>query len=180
MLIMVTGGVSSGKTRFALSYASRLAREGIYVTATDNQDRLDELRTPARLRTIHISAEHSLPDVLDHINRESNLFAAERRIVVVDSLTAWLAGEMKSCWNTADRMKIKAKVELLKEVIVSYQGLLLIVTNEMHGSFHPSEDEKCFLSWMTEVNHLIASRSDQVFMLISGIAAEISKGQIRY
>ncbi|MCM3783307.1 bifunctional adenosylcobinamide kinase/adenosylcobinamide-phosphate guanylyltransferase [Neobacillus mesonae] len=180
MLIMVTGGVSSGKTRFALSYASRLARDGIYVTANDFAESPDKMKAPARLRTIHMSSEHSLPDLLDHINRESNLFAAERRIVIIDSLTAWLEGEMRECWNTQDRMRLRDKVDYMKEVVSSYQGIILIVTNEMHGSFHPSEEEKLFVSWMAEMNRLIASRSDQVFLLTSGIATEIRREQTRY
>ncbi|WIV20469.1 MULTISPECIES: bifunctional adenosylcobinamide kinase/adenosylcobinamide-phosphate guanylyltransferase [Paenibacillus] len=180
MLIMVTGGVSSGKTQFALSYASTLAREGIYITDEYAKPLPEKMRAPSKLRRVHISSHQTLPDTLDHINRESNLFRADRRIVIIDSLTSWMMSEWRNCWNSADQARIIARLEKLKEVILSYQGLLLIITNEMQGSFHPSEEEKQFISSMAEMNRIIAVRSDQVFQLTSGIASEISRNKIRY
>ncbi len=177
---MVTGGVCSGKTQFALSHASTLAREGIYITDQYAKPLPEKMRAPSRLRKIHMSSHQSLPDTLDHINKESNFFLADRRIVIIDSLTCWMISEIKNCWNSADQLRVKARVEQLKEVICSYQGLLLIITNEMYGSFHPSEEEKLFTSSMAEMNRLIATGSDQVFTLTSGIASEISRNKIRF
>lgn len=177
---MVTGGVSSGKTQFALSYASTLAREGIFITKEEAKPLPETLKAPSKLRKIHMSSHQSLPDILDHINKESNLYLADRRIVIIDSLTSWMLSEMKNCWNSADQLRLQAKIEQLKEVIFSYQGILLIITNEMQGVFHPSQDEERFITSMAECNRLIALKSDYVFLLSSGIATEISKNRIRY
>jgi len=60
LLITVTGGIGSGKTRFALGYAAQISREGIYLSTGDH----DPVITGTAIRSLsrHFSREWPSPD----------------------------------------------------------------------------------------------------------------------
>ncbi|CAM2994705.1 hypothetical protein PASE110613_11235 [Paenibacillus sediminis] len=76
MLIMVTGGIGSGKSEFTLRYAAGLAREGIYIVTHHEVNPVQSVPN-FPCQTIHTSGEQGLTSVIDQINRESNLFQSE-------------------------------------------------------------------------------------------------------
>lgn len=89
MIIGVTGGNGSGKTSFALYYATTYGREGFYVI-TRGTPLLDDLPAPPHFTWQMIDTKYALPDVLHRINEQSNMYRADRRVLVVDSVTSHL------------------------------------------------------------------------------------------
>jgi len=176
LLITVTGGIGSGKTRFALEYAARISREGIYLSTGDHDPVIPELPS-AHYRAIQAGNGQHLTEVLHQINRESNLFLADQRIVIVDSLTAWMAAGFRA---TDDLDQQRSETQLLLDALLSYQGKLLVITNEMHGSLYPSEEERIFAARMASVNRALQAHSEQMYLLISGLAVDLKDRGLRY
>lgn len=176
MLITVTGGVGSGKTRFALDYAARISREGIYLSTGDHDPVHPELPS-AHYRAMSAVKGPQLAQVIDQINRESNLYLADQRILIVDSLTAWMAASFDVCDNLSEQRNDTQK---LLGALLSYQGKLLVITNEMHASLQPSEKERVFAARMASVNRMLQSHSDRMFMLVSGLAIDLKSHALRY
>ncbi|QOS77831.1 bifunctional adenosylcobinamide kinase/adenosylcobinamide-phosphate guanylyltransferase [Paenibacillus sp. JNUCC31] len=176
MLITVTGGIGSGKTRFALGYAARISREGIYLSTGDHDPVIPELPS-AHYRAIQAGNGQHLTEVLHQINRESNLFLADKRIVIVDSLTAWMAAGFRAS-DDLDHQRLET--QLLLDALLSYQGKLLVITNEMHGSLYPSEEERIFAARMASVNRALQKHSEQMYILVSGLAVDLKAQKMRY
>lgn len=176
MLITVTGGIGSGKTRFALGYAARISREGIYLSTGDHDPVIPELPS-AHYRAIQAGNGQHLTEVLHQINRESNLFLADQRIVIVDSLTAWMAAGFRA---SDDLDQQRSETQLLLDALLSYQGKLLVITNEMHGSLYPSEEERIFAARMASVNRALQTHSEQMYLLISGLPVDLKDQGLRY
>ncbi|MGC5771001.1 bifunctional adenosylcobinamide kinase/adenosylcobinamide-phosphate guanylyltransferase [Paenibacillus pabuli] len=176
MLITVTGGIGSGKTRFALSYAAGISREGIYLSTGDHDPVIPELPS-AHYRAIQAGNGQHLTEVLHQINRESNLFLADQRIVIVDSLTAWMAAGFRAS-DDLDHQRLET--QQLLDALLSYQGKLLVITNEMQGSLYPSEEERIFAARMASINRALQKYSEQMYILVSGLAVDLKAQQIRY
>ncbi|MFK0520717.1 bifunctional adenosylcobinamide kinase/adenosylcobinamide-phosphate guanylyltransferase [Paenibacillus illinoisensis] len=176
MLITVTGGIGSGKTRFALGYAAQISREGIYLSTGDHDPVIPELPS-AHYRAISAGNGHHLTEVIHQINRESNLFLADQRIVIVDSLTSWMAAEFRA---TDDLDQQRIHTQQLLDALLSYQGKLLVITNEMQGSLYPSEEERIFAARMASVNRALQSHSERMYMVVSGLAIDLKKREVRY
>jgi adenosyl cobinamide kinase/adenosyl cobinamide phosphate guanylyltransferase len=180
---MVTGGFGTGKTRFALSIAARLAREGIYISApgqlADGASGVPEL--PPSYHRISVDEEMPLPNVLEHLNLESNVFRADRRIIIVDSVTGWLSGEFGSGpLQQAERRRLELKAERLSDKLLNYQGMLLVITNEVYPMLHPGEKEALFGRLISRLNMEMAARADKVFRLTAGLAVELKERSFRY
>ncbi|MDP4095503.1 bifunctional adenosylcobinamide kinase/adenosylcobinamide-phosphate guanylyltransferase [Paenibacillus sp. P96] len=185
MLIMVTGGLGTGKTRFALSMAARLAREGIYISSPGRTAAVgipaEGLVLPSSYHRISTDREMPLPNVLEHLNMESNIFRADRRMVIVDSVTGWIGSEFGTGpLEPADRRRLEVKAERLSDKLLSYQGMLLVITNELSPMLYPSEEEALFARLVTRLNMEIAERADRVYHLISGLPVELKERSFRY
>ncbi|MBR2566422.1 MAG: bifunctional adenosylcobinamide kinase/adenosylcobinamide-phosphate guanylyltransferase [Paenibacillus sp.] len=176
MLIMVTGGLGSGKTRFALKYAAQLTQEGVYLSTGDHDPVIPELPS-AHYRAIQAGKGSKLADVVIQINRESNLFLADQRILIVDSLTSWMAASFKA---TEDLDQQRMETQRLMDALLSYQGKILVITNEMHASLNPSEEERVFAARMASVNRILQTHAEKMFMLVSGLAIDLRSLQLRY
>ncbi|MCE5172012.1 bifunctional adenosylcobinamide kinase/adenosylcobinamide-phosphate guanylyltransferase [Paenibacillus profundus] len=187
MIIGVTGSAGNGKTPFALKYAATFGREGLYVVTHDTP-------LPAAMpapphftwKTIH--TEFALPAVLHRINEESNLYRADRRVLVIDSLTSYLCAahqrfmeEHDGSIDDGDYMELMtAAREELQNALLSFQGKVFVITNEPPG-YTPFTDpkERCYITQHAALNLELARRSHQWFRLNAGIPEELSARRFR-
>lgn len=193
MIIGITGGHGSGKTSFALSYAAGFGREGLYLT-TSHTSLPDVLPDLTHCRWQHLSAGEELPGLLHRINEESNLFRAERRVVVVDSATSYLTGVHAQLWNKRpdgdngenkeqDAIYIEgiaAARKRLKDALLAFQGKLFLITNDP-PAYTPFTDpkERSYIIEHAALNREIARRSHQWFRLEAGRPEEVSARKFR-
>lgn len=176
LLITVTGGIGSGKTRFALKYAAQISREGVYLSTGDHDPVIPELPS-AHYRAIQAGNGLRLAELVTQINRESNLFLADQRIVIIDSLTSWMAAGFRAA---EDLDQQRMETQHLLDALLSYQGKILVITNEMHGSLYPSEKERIFAARMASVNRILQTHAEQMYMLVSGLVIDLKAQQVRY
>lgn len=190
MIIGITGGHGSGKTSFALSYAAGFGREGLYLS-TLHTSLPDGMPDSSRCRWQHLQAGEELPGLLHRINEESNLFRAERRVVVVDSVTSYLAGVHAQLWKKRPEgdneeydaiyiEEIAAARKLLQEALFAFQGKLFLITNDP-PAYTPFTDpkEQSYIIEHAALNRELARRSHQWFRLESGMPEEVSARRFR-
>ncbi|NGP57761.1 adenosylcobinamide-phosphate guanylyltransferase [Paenibacillus thiaminolyticus] len=190
MIIGITGGHGSGKTSFALSYAAGFGREGLYLS-TLHTSLPDGMPDSSRCRWQHLQAGEELPGLLHRINEESNLFRAERRVVVVDSVTSYLAGVHAQLWKKRPEgdneeydaiyiEEIAAARKRLQEALFAFQGKLFLITNDP-PAYTPFTDpkEQSYIIEHAALNRELARRSHQWFRLESGMPEEVSARRFR-
>ncbi|MCY9516681.1 bifunctional adenosylcobinamide kinase/adenosylcobinamide-phosphate guanylyltransferase [Paenibacillus apiarius] len=187
MIIGVTGGAGSGKTPFALKYAATFGREGLYVV-THATPLPDAMPAPPHFTWQTIHTEYSLPAVLHRINEESNLYRAERRVLVIDSLTSYLCAahqrfmqEHAGSISDGDYMEmITAAREELQHALLSFQGKVFVITDEPPGyTAFTDRKERCYITQHAALNLELARRSHQWFRLTAGIPEELSATRFR-
>ena len=166
-IILITGGARSGKS----SYAERLA--------------LDLSERPVYLATAHIWDEEFRERVRIHQQRrgdqwtlvEEELYLSRHdftgRTVLVDCITLWATnffsrGETPSVEDTLDAMKEEF------DRLTSQDATFIFVTNEIGmGGTSDNALQRRFTDLQGWMNQYVASRADEVILMVSGIPLKV-------
>jgi adenosylcobinamide kinase/adenosylcobinamide-phosphate guanylyltransferase len=190
LIAMVTGGARSGKSSFAERYAERLGAEGIYVATAEAWD--DEMRD--RVERHRVRREGSgfrwktleeplrLPERLESVDFEYNVYRAGRTVVLVDCLTLWLSNMLLQWENEEDaETRCMHRVDMLADVLRRFQGDILLVTNEVGYGIVPSTPlGRKYRDICGRMNQRIAEVSDQVFLVTAGIPIELKSREFKW
>jgi adenosylcobinamide kinase/adenosylcobinamide-phosphate guanylyltransferase len=167
-LILITGGQRSGKSSYAEQLVLSLSDFPVYMATAhiwDNEfkERVDKHK--ARRGPQWTNIEEEL-----HLSRHS----LEGRVVLVDCLTLWAT-------NFFYRDGVEHEVEpTLKELKEEFQKLLqqnstfVVVTNEIGlGGTSVNAAQRHFTDLLGWLNQYVASLSDEVILMVSGIPVKI-------
>lgn len=182
MIIGATGHTGSGKTTFLLDYAMSLGREGILLTTGINPEVImPKLPNRMGFKWEVVDTTLDLPSILNRINWESNIFRADRRVIVIKDISGYLtachhslADETAGIEEYEERMN-RYRMEL-EDAIIAFQGKVCVVSNEP-SSLTPfmSDRERCFHKQLAAFNLHMAEHSHAWYWLSSGRAVEMRK-----
>ncbi|MCR8843809.1 bifunctional adenosylcobinamide kinase/adenosylcobinamide-phosphate guanylyltransferase [Paenibacillus sp. SC116] len=187
MIIGVTGHVASGKTSFVLRYAASFGREGLFVMVGSSSSPEHEAFEGERgFRWKTVKADTLLPQVMDVINRESNVFRADRRVVVIDGADRYFTAvheqlsEQQYLSDEQYEQFMYEKRLLLEYAVSSYQGKLFVVTGDP-GTITPfmTKRERCYHMQLAQFNRVLAEQSHQWFRMSAGLVHELRGNKFR-
>lgn len=169
-LIVVTGGVRSGKSRWAQDEALAHRGDGVTVIATaeavddEMRDRIEAHRRnrPAGWRTIE-APERAGEAIL----------AAGTDTVVLDCvtvLTGMAIGRAGAKSEAAALDAMAAETDRILEAREARTGVLVVVTNEVGWSVHPpTAVGRWYQDGLGIANQRLAAAADQVVLMVSGL-----------
>ncbi|TFE28087.1 bifunctional adenosylcobinamide kinase/adenosylcobinamide-phosphate guanylyltransferase [Cohnella luojiensis] len=180
MLWLIIGGIGSGKTAFAEELALTVGREGIRLFCppfpdNDNTTTQRYEETNADFPWEYSAADETLAHKLNAINLESNFYRADRRVIVVDSLSGWL----RSVFNRIEpdypdaQARIDAEWQEVLTAIVAFQGKIIVVTEDVAAGLFLGSRERDFLYKLAAANRRLVETSKVLYRITSGIAAEV-------
>jgi adenosylcobinamide kinase/adenosylcobinamide-phosphate guanylyltransferase len=193
MLILVTGGARSGKSKFAEQYITHLGKEAIYIATAQiydeemkqrmvlHQNRRDESGYPWKT----IVEPYDLASVLHGLNVEGTTAP----LVLVDCLTLWLSNWLLlwlgdgSVQSEKQRLQQSAEelIEKLNQALMEYSGTVVLVTNEVGAGIVPEYPlGRLYRDWAGMMNQRIANLCEQVFLVTSGIPLELKRNAFRF
>jgi adenosylcobinamide kinase / adenosylcobinamide-phosphate guanylyltransferase len=162
-IILIGGGVRSGKSAFAVELAQRLGDRRVFVaTATRSDDemsaRIDRHRQDRRDAFATVEAPIELADAL------GSLPVCD--VVVVDCLTVWLANLLLEKRSTeAILLQVDAVVRVLEE----RRFHAVLVTNEVGMSVHPpTAIGRAFVEVCGWAHQRVARAADEVHLAVLG------------
>ncbi|HEX7051913.1 MAG TPA: bifunctional adenosylcobinamide kinase/adenosylcobinamide-phosphate guanylyltransferase [Longimicrobiales bacterium] len=176
-LILVTGGVRSGKSRYAADLAARLGGDAVTFIATAAAGDTEMAERIARHRATRPAAWTTLEA---ERNAAAALRAAATDVVLLDCLTL-LASNIFLTAAAADgapaehrealaRDAVEAEIRELLDATRERDGTLIIVTNEIGlGVVPATELGRWFRDAMGEANQRVAAAADEVVLLVSGL-----------
>ena len=154
-LILITGGQRSGKSQEAEALALRLSANPVYVA------------------TAHIWDEEFRERVRRHQERRGPQWHdLTGRVAVIDCVTLWLTNFFFANDADTDKSLEQAKAEFDK--FTAREATYIFVTNEI-GSGGVSENaiQRKFTDLEGWMNQYIASKADEVILMVSGIPVKI-------
>lgn len=166
MIMLITGGQRSGKSRYAQDLALSLTPNPVYLATSRIWD--EEFRQ----RVLRHQADRG-PE-WTNIEEEKLLSRHDLtgRVVVIDCVTLW-------CTNFFfdNQGQVEASLEQIKrefDALVRQDATFLFVTNELGlGGVPMDETQRKFTDLQGWVNQYIASKADKVILMVSGIALKI-------
>ncbi len=190
VVMMVTGGARSGKSAFAERSAERLGDEGVYVaTAQAFDGEMKERIALHRTRRTEtgfawktIEEPLRLPERLEAIDFDYNVYRGGNTVVLVDCLTIWLSNVLLQWEDEPDaEARCAERVDDLIRVLQRFQGTILLVTNEVGlGVVPPSRLGRLFRDAAGRMNQRVAAASRQVFLVTAGTPIELKSREFRW
>lgn len=165
--ILITGGIKSGKSRFALQLTRDIETgEKIFIATArpidkemedkiekHKKDRGDDLKT--------VEAPIHLGDVLRTINPST---------AVIDCLTLWLSNLF---FEVNEEEKLR-EIEGLIGAVKEFTANVIIVTNEVGWGIIPGDEiSRKYQSELGKLNQQVAEMCDEMYVIISGIPLRI-------
>ena len=179
-LILVLGGVRSGKSAFA----ERLARQGkqvLYVATAEAHDADMERRIanhrqqrPAQWDTLEepLALPSAIPPALKGHD-----------ICLLDCLTLWVSNLLLSMEGNPDaEREISLAANRLLETCQQSSATWIVVSNEVGmGVVPPSTLGVAYRDALGRVNQAVAAQADRVYFMVAGLALEMkSLGALPY
>jgi len=165
-IILITGGQRSGKSSFAEKTALSLSDNPVYMATArvwDEEFRLRVVRHQASrgLQWTNIEEEKVLS--------RHNLMG---RTVVIDCVTLWCTNFFFDLDSDVQQSLEEVKSEF--DSFTSQDATFIFVTNEIGlGEVSDSELQRKFTDLQGWINQYIASKADEVIMMISGIPLKL-------
>ena len=165
-IILITGGQRSGKSNKAEELALSLSSNPIYVATAHIWD--DEFRERVR--------KHQERRGPQWTNIEEELYLSRHdlsgRVAVIDCVTLWLTNFFYANDSDVNKSLEAAKAEF--DAFTQHDATYIFVTNEI-GSGGTSENviQRRFTDLQGWMNQYIASKADEVILMVSGIAVKI-------
>ncbi len=164
-IILITGGQRSGKSRYAEELALSLADCPVYVATAHVWD--EEFRERVRRHQERRGTQWTNIEEEKYLSRHD----LTGRVAVIDCVTLWLTNfffENQDVDNTLEAVKREF------DQFTAHDGTYIFVTNEI-GSGGVSVDavQRRFTDLQGWMNQYIASRADEVILMVSGIPVTV-------
>ena len=172
-VIVVGGGVRSGKSAFAVALAERVGPRRAFVATAQPFDAEMEARIAAHRdergdRFETVEAPEALPQALTSL--------ADRDVVVVDCLTVWLSNLLLAERTDAE---IAAAVDEVAQVCAARRTTVVLVTNEVGmGVVPPSPLGRRFRDVAGRAHQRLARDADEIYLATLGVILRLRPGAV--
>ena len=166
-VILITGGARSGKSRYAEELALKMSPNPVYVATAHVWD--EEFRERVK--------KHQERRGPEWTNIEEEMLLSRHdltgRVAVIDCITLW-------CTNYFFQMQeVDTALEALKaefDKFTAHDATYIFVTNEIGmGGVSDNAVQRKFTDLQGWINQYVASKADEVILMVSGIAVRIKK-----
>lgn len=181
-IILITGGVRSGKSRYALQLAEDWAKErqsqALFLATCPPLD--DDLRNRIRDHQAErdnqwwttVEEETAIHDVL----RERG----DREVILLDCLTLWLGNLLHQEDNQLEEDDIRRRCEQLIALCRDQNGCLIIVTNEVGLGIVPDNAlARFYRDLLGRANQTLAAAATRVTLMVAGLPLHVKSGRGR-
>ena len=167
-ITVLTGGVRSGKSCYALEIAQPYAKKTFIATAVGFDDemrqRIDVHKQERNAS--YICVEESL-DLAGALRKQST----DTGIVVIDCLTVWMGNIL---YHYTNRVEVDAAVAVFVQALSVVQCDVVVVTNEVGlGIIPDNELARTYQNMLGMVNRKVTALADKVILMVSGIPVVI-------
>ncbi|MDE5650655.1 MAG: bifunctional adenosylcobinamide kinase/adenosylcobinamide-phosphate guanylyltransferase [Duncaniella sp.] len=165
-VILITGGQRCGKSEYAERLALQLSDNPVYVATAHAYD--DEFRERIRRHKLRRGAQWS------NIEEELKLSAinVSGKVVLIDCVTLWATNFFFANNQDTDLALDALKTEF--DRFIDNEAQFIFVTNEIGlGGVSENAMSRHFTDLLGHINQHIASKADEVTLIISGIPLKI-------
>ena len=181
-IILVTGGAKSGKSRFAESLAFKKEKRVYLATSVpldgEMKSRVQKHKKQRGEDWLTIEAYKDLDNILEKTAKYTD-------IILLDCLTNMISNIMfevydgnwesvPDCIPGKIENAVSAEINKIFDFNKVYKGDIIIVSNEVGLGLVPENPlGRYFRDIAGSMNQIVAAKSDEVYMVVSGIPVKI-------
>lgn len=168
MIIYITGGTRSGKSRFAQEMALERSANPVYVATAriwddDFAKRVERHKAERGPEWTSLECEHNV-----------HLLPLENHVVVIDCVTLWLTNLFMTYDQDIDKSLAAFKIEI--DSIFKLIGTFIIISNEIGMGVHAeTEVGRKFTDLQGWANQYVGAKSDEAILMVSGLPLYLKK-----
>jgi adenosyl cobinamide kinase/adenosyl cobinamide phosphate guanylyltransferase len=169
-IILITGGVTSGKSAYALKLGNEHGARRVFIaTATAGDDEMARKIAAHKAERADLWQTHEEPrDIASALQRA----AAKNDIVLVDCMTLWISNLLTL--QNLDVVEIEKAANDFLEALKNAPCTVIVVTNEVGLGIMPSDSlSRRYQNLLGTVNRRIAEMADAVYLMVSGMPVKI-------
>lgn len=171
MIVLVTGGTRSGKSRYAQQRAKHLTDNPVYVATARIWD--DDFKERIIRHQQERGSEWSNYEAEKYISALS----LTDRVVVIDCVTLWLTNFFVDHQQNIDHALQEFQQEIDK--LAAQQAAFIVITNEIGMGLHADTDVgRKFVDLQGWANQYIASKAEEVIFMVSGIPLQVKPANV--
>lgn len=163
---LITGGQRSGKSRYAERMALSLTAKPVYIATSRVWDEEHRKRIE----------KHKANRGSEWINIEEDKYLSKHnvsgKVVLIDCVTLWATNfffDLKA--NVAEALSV---LEKEFDALITLDAQFIFVTNEIGmGEMSQNELQRKFADLQGWFNQYIASKADEVYLMVSGIPMKV-------
>lgn len=165
-ITLITGGQRSGKSRFAEQMALTLSSNPVYMATSriwdeEHRKRIERHQANRGSEWVNIEEEKKL-----------SKHKLEGKTILIDCITLWATNFFFDLNSNVEETLSKLKKEF--DAFTSQDSHFIFVTNEIGmGEMSQNELQRKFADLQGWFNQYIATKSDEVYLMVSGISMKI-------
>lgn len=165
-ITLITGGQRSGKSRYGEEMALSLSKTPVYLATSRIWD--EEHRKRIELHKANRGKEW--------INIEENKILSKYdltdKVILIDCVTLWTTNFFFDFDSDVEKSLSALKEEF--DTFTSQEAQFIFVTNEIGmGEMSQNELQRKFADLQGWLNQYIASKADEVYLMVSGVHLKI-------
>lgn len=162
MIIYVTGGVRSGKSRFAMDLALQKSANPVYVATSKIWDQ-DFAKRVKRHQD-----ERGPEWTLLERERDIHLLPLAGKVAVIDCVTLWLTNLFAAFEYDIEKSLAAFKAEI--DALTATEATLIIISNEIGMGVHAeTEAGRKFADLQGWANQYVAAAAQEAILMVSGL-----------
>lgn len=166
MIIYITGGARSGKSRFAQEKAQQLTNTPVYVATAHIWD--DNFAERVQLHKNERGPEWTTYESETNIHK----LPIENKVVVIDCVTLWLTNLFVAFENNINDSLTAFKEEI--DALTELSGTFIIISNEIGMGVHAdTEIGRKFTDLQGWANQYVAGKAEEAIFMVSGLALNL-------
>lgn len=167
MIILITGGIKSGKSSFALKisdgYNKKLFIATLEVIDSETEEKIKRHRQERKDSFTTIEEPVQIVKVLENNIRNYD-------IILIDCINIWINNLMFYKINITEY--VENFIDFLK--MNNNVTNIIVVTNEVGQSIIPiDKSSRNFINFLGIINQKLAASADNVYLLVAGIPIKI-------
>ena len=176
-LILILGGVRSGKSRFGLELAARLGGDNVLFVATAAAGDDEMARRIAVHRQSRPAGWPTLEQALD-VGAALADVGSRHAVVLLDCLTLLVSNRLlasgdRPCAETAER-DVRAEIDSLISYASQFHGTIIVVSGEVGMGLVPENPlGRLFRDLLGWANQRLAAAADETYLMVAGLPIEL-------
>lgn len=170
MIIYVTGGVRSGKSRFAMDLALQKSTDPVYVATSRIWDEDFAQRVKRH------QAERGPEWTSLESERGIHLLPLAGKVAVIDCVTLWLTNLFVAFEYDIEKSLAAFKTEI--DALAAIDATLIVISNEIGMGVHAeTEAGRKFTDLQGWANQYVAAVAHEAVLMVSGLPLTLKSNQ---